>query len=87
LSAQKHLLDWTNDREINVKHDIVQIPKHTRKIFTYNYGEFPFDESNSAIKDRLYILETDRNLGSLRKMPKPQPFGPLDEQLLRQHFM
>ncbi len=87
LSAQKHLLDWTNDREINVKHDIVQIPKHTRKIFTYNYGEFPFDESNSAIKDRLFILETSRDLGSHRKMPKPQPFGPLDEQFLRQHFM
>lgn len=87
LSAQKHLLDWTNEREINVKHDIVVIPKHTRKIFTYNYGEFPFDESNSAIKDRLYMLETDRSLKSHRKMPKPQPFGPLDEKFLRQQMV
>lgn len=86
LSAQKHLLDWTNDREINVKHDIAVIPKHTRKIFTYNYGEFPFDETNTAIKDRLYVLETDRSLGSHRKMPKPQPFGPLDEQFMKRQI-
>lgn len=86
LSAQKHLLDWSNDREINVKHDIVHIPKHTRKIFTYNIGEFPFDESNSAIRDRLYSVQTTKEV-SLREMPSPKPFTLLDEEHIRNNFM
>lgn len=70
--SQKHLLDWTQDREINVKHAIAYIPKHTRKIFTCNYSEFPFDESNTAIMDRIYMVRTDIELTSQRVKLKPQ---------------
>ena len=79
LSAQKHLLDWSEPREINVKHSIAHIPARTKKIFTCNYGEFPFDMGNSAVMDRIYMIDTDRSLTSKRvKPPRHSPWGPLD---------
>jgi len=77
LQAQKFLLDWDNSRDLNVKFSTAHIPKHTKKIFTCNYDEFPFDMNNSAIMDRVYHVQCDRSLKSKRKMPKVEPYNPL----------
>lgn len=77
LQAQKFLLDWSNNRDLNVKYGMATIPRHTKKIFTCNYDEFPFDLNNTAVMDRVYHLQCDRSLESQRRMPKPKPYTPL----------
>ena len=77
LQAQKYLLDWNNSRDMNVKYGMATIPKYTKKIFTCNYDEFPFEIMNTAIVDRIYHLQCDRSLESHRRMPTPQPYVPV----------
>lgn len=83
LQAQKFILDWSNTRDMNVKYGMATIPKNTKKIFTCNYGEFPFDRDNTAVMDRIFHLECDPGLESQRKMPKPMPYTPFCDWCLR----
>ena len=71
LQTQKYLCDWNDKRTIHCRYSNAQIPARTRKIFTCNWGEFPFDLGNTAVMDRLYVIETDKNRGSRRAQPAP----------------
>ena len=71
LQTQKYLCDWNDSRTIHCRYTNAQIPPRTRKIFTCNWGEFPFDLGNTAVMDRLYVIETDKNRGSRRAQPAP----------------
>lgn len=52
-TAQIHLLDVDNDRDIHVRYRMAHIPKHTKKIFTANSD--PFDFTNAAISTRAFV--------------------------------
>jgi len=54
VSAQIHLLDITDDADINVKHGFVTIPAGTKRIFTCNPERFPFC-NDPAVKRRLEV--------------------------------
>lgn len=71
LQSQKYLLDWEDDRTIHLRYSNARIPAKTRKIFTCNWGEFPFDETNTAVMDRAFIVETDKSKVSQRGKPPP----------------
>ena len=71
LSAQKFLLDWKDDRTIHCRYANAHIPAKTKKIFTCNWGEFPFDKTNSAVLDRCFVIETDIYKTSKREQPPP----------------
>lgn len=53
-TAQIHILDVDNDRDIHVRYRMAHIPKHTKKIFTANVE--PFDFANEAIKSRAFVM-------------------------------
>lgn len=67
-TAVIHLLDWDETSGIDVKHGHVEIPPHTRKIFTHN-KEFDrwtpqesSDEQVSAMRRRVHVVNIHRSL-------------------------
>lgn len=63
-----HLLDWDEPSGINIKHGHVVIPRHTRKIFTYNspLGDWVSKDATyeqvEAMKRRVEVVEINRQL-------------------------
>lgn len=61
-TAVIHLLDWEEPRGLDVKHGHVIIPRHTRKIFTYNnslerwLSKDATDEQVEACKRRIHVV-------------------------------
>jgi len=63
-----HLLDWDEGSGIDVKHGMVEIPRHTRKIFTYNNDPRSWmppsasPEQITAIMRRIRVFEINNKL-------------------------
>lgn len=61
-TAQIHLADQGNNREIHVRYTYASIPAHTKKIFTTNERDGAiFDLTDTAITNRLNIIECEGN--------------------------
>jgi len=68
VESQIHITDWTQGRDINCRYFNGFIPAFTKKIFTCNWDRFPFAD-DSAVNDRLCVIETDKELVTMRKRP------------------
>lgn len=59
-TAQIHLLDIDNPRDIHIRYETAHIPANTRKIFTCNPQRIPFDLSDDAISRRVTVTEVTK---------------------------
>lgn len=63
-----HLLDWDEASGIDVKHGMVEIPRHTRKVFTYNDSPEMWmpalcsPEQRTAVRRRMFVIELNQRL-------------------------
>lgn len=56
---QINLLDITDARTIHVRYSCVTIPAGIPRIFTCNYGEFPFEQADPALARRWHLIAGD----------------------------
>lgn len=67
-TAQIHLADQNNSREIHVRYTYASIPAHTKKIFTTNELDGAiFDLNDKAITNRLCIIECEGDHSNKKK--------------------
>ena len=65
VDAQKHLLDWTQDRSIHCRFVNAIIPARTRKIFLCNPEAYPFSD-DPAVRSRIHDIKFLDDLPSHR---------------------
>lgn len=56
-TAQIHLLDIDNPRDIHVRYEVAHVPAGTKKIFTCNPQRVPFNLDDDAIGRRVTVTE------------------------------
>ena len=78
IETQIQVADWTQDRDIHGRNVCAFLPRHTRKIFTCNWGRYPFSR-DEAIDSRVCHIELDRDLPCHRKRPPPRRAWPVPE--------
>lgn len=67
-SAQIHLVDINNSREIHVRYVYASIPAHTKKIFTTNVEEGAiFNMGDDAITNRLRVVHCEGDHSNKKK--------------------
>lgn len=79
VETQIQITDWEQSRDIHGRNVCAYIPKHTRKIFTCNWGRFPF-AFDDAVMSRVCHIELDKDLPCRRKRPPPRKVWDGDEE-------
>lgn len=54
VQSQIHLTDIVDERTVHIRYGIVTIPAETKRVFTCNYGRFPFND-DPAIQRRVQV--------------------------------